>query len=321
MCCLVSVVMPAFNGEKFIGKAIESILDQSYSWWELIIVDDASTDRTMDVIDSYSDSRIKVYKNAENKGISYSTNLAISKSNGKYIALLDDDDMATRNRLELQVNYLENNPTIDILGGRSVNIDEKDNILSHDINPPLNNPKYIKAWMHFENRRFSNGTTMIRKEFIENNNLIFCEGYYGIQDFKFMADSSKVGNISSIDRILQFKRIHKMEATNQYINSDYENRKTKYAELQKNSLLDSGFVLTEKQIKTITDYLPEDSSRPLSDDEIKELLDVFDSLRSQAIDMNIDYLNELQIVLKNIIIDKYLKKKRYDFLAELIRNH
>ena len=167
MRSLVSVVMPAYNGEKYIADAIESIINQSYTEWELIIVDDASIDNTLDVIKKYKDDRISLYINDKNRGISYSTNLAISKSNGKYIALLDDDDIATKDRLLLQAEYLDNHPSIDILGGRAVNIDEYGNVLMHDSSAPLNNPKLIRAWMNFANRRFSNGTTMIRKEFIE----------------------------------------------------------------------------------------------------------------------------------------------------------
>ena len=93
---LVSVVMPAYNGEKYIGESIESILRQTYDDLELIIVEDKSTDHTLQVIQTYSDTRIHLYTNERNLGISYSTNFGIDHSNGKYIALLDDDDLADR---------------------------------------------------------------------------------------------------------------------------------------------------------------------------------------------------------------------------------
>lgn len=97
---LVSVIMPAYNGEKYIGDAIESILNQTYDNFELIIVEDKSTDHTLDVIHGYEDSRISLYLNECNRGIAYSTNLGIEQSKGKYIALLDDDDMSASRRLE-----------------------------------------------------------------------------------------------------------------------------------------------------------------------------------------------------------------------------
>ena len=104
---LVSVVMPAFNGEQFIGRAIRSILDQTYENWELVIVDDCGTDHTMDVVRSFYDDRIKVFSNEKNKGIAFSRNKAIENSHGKYIAILDDDDMALPDRLRRQVEFLE----------------------------------------------------------------------------------------------------------------------------------------------------------------------------------------------------------------------
>ena len=92
---LVSVIMPAYNGEKYIGAAIESILNQTYDNFELVIIEDKSTDNTLKVIQEYNDSRISLFLNSSNRGIAYSTNLGIAKSKGEYIALLDDDDLAT----------------------------------------------------------------------------------------------------------------------------------------------------------------------------------------------------------------------------------
>ena len=105
MQSLVSVIMPAYNAEEYIGEAISSILSQTYEKLELIVVEDCSTDNTIGQIDKYrDDNRIVVIKNPVNKGISYSTNTGIGTAKGKYIALLDDDDMAAVNRIELQVD-------------------------------------------------------------------------------------------------------------------------------------------------------------------------------------------------------------------------
>ena len=143
----VSVIMPAYNGEKYIGAAIESILNQTYDNWELIIVEDQSEDGTIDVIQKYTDdSRVHLYQNKENRGISYSTNFAIQKSAGKYIALLDDDDIATSRRLEWEVAYLEAHKEIDILGGRSALIDKNGQFIRYD-EDPIYNPKLIKAYL------------------------------------------------------------------------------------------------------------------------------------------------------------------------------
>ena len=237
---LVSVIMPAYNAEKYIGQAVESIINQTYSNWELIIVDDKSIDNTLNIIKEYKDERIKVYMNDVNKGIAFTTNRGIENSNGKYIALLDDDDIAEYNRLELQVQYLEQHEEIDILGGRTVLIDSDGEYVKF-LNTPRNNPKYIKAVLLFNCMDFLNSTAMIRKGFIELYNLCYRENCYGMQDFKFYIDSSKVGNISTIDRLLLRHRIHEKNETTRNMTVYAKERVEKYAEFQRDSLKESGF--------------------------------------------------------------------------------
>lgn len=113
---LVSMVMPVYNGEKFVVETINSILNQSYSNFEFIIVDDGSTDSTYALISSISDSRIKIIRNEENKGIAYSFNVGIANSKGKYIAHIGADDLAHKDRFKYQVDFLENNPMVGICG-------------------------------------------------------------------------------------------------------------------------------------------------------------------------------------------------------------
>ena len=100
----VSVIMPAYNGEAFIGESIQSLIDQTYEFWELYVIDDCSQDKTVEIIESFKDDRIHLIKNAQNMGIAYNTNLGIEKSNGEYIALLDDDDVSLKDRFKIQVD-------------------------------------------------------------------------------------------------------------------------------------------------------------------------------------------------------------------------
>ena len=105
---LVSVSMPVFNSERYIAEAIESILAQTYTNFELIIVDDGSSDRTREIIDQFTDQRIiKVYSD-QNRGLITTRNLIAGMAKGKYLALLDADDRAFPERLALQVEFLEN---------------------------------------------------------------------------------------------------------------------------------------------------------------------------------------------------------------------
>jgi glycosyltransferase involved in cell wall biosynthesis len=108
--------MPAYNAEKYISEAIESILAQTYTHWELIIVDDGSTDNTVKIIREYQnqDKRIKVYHFDTNKGLPTARNQSIKMANGKYLACLDSDDIAMPERLEKQVDFMEANPEIGV---------------------------------------------------------------------------------------------------------------------------------------------------------------------------------------------------------------
>jgi glycosyltransferase involved in cell wall biosynthesis len=115
---LVSVVMPAYNSEKTIGRAIESILNQTYTNFEFIIVDDGSTDRTLEIIKCYAkrDKRIIVLNNEKNMKIVYSLNKGIEKARGEYIARMDSDDFSFPNRFEKQIKFLGKNPDVGVVG-------------------------------------------------------------------------------------------------------------------------------------------------------------------------------------------------------------
>ena len=106
----VSIVMPAYNAESTIKKSIESVLSQTYEDWELIIVDDSSTDKTVDLIKAYvaKDERITLVTSNVNNGVVKSRNAAIKKAGGRYIAFLDSDDYWTDDKLSLQVQILIN---------------------------------------------------------------------------------------------------------------------------------------------------------------------------------------------------------------------
>ena len=108
---LVSIIMPSYNSEGSILESIQSVLSQTYKNWELIIVDDRSTDNTWKVIQTYADKydNIRVYQNKENLGAGASRNLAIEKANGRFIAFLDSDDLWTEDKLSEQIPFMIEN--------------------------------------------------------------------------------------------------------------------------------------------------------------------------------------------------------------------
>ncbi len=112
MTPLVSIIMPCYNAERYIAQSIESVLAQTYQNWELLITDDCSTDKSVEIISKYSknDERINVMVPDEHQGIARTRNMSISRARGRFIAFLDSDDIWYSEKLEKQVNYmLENN--------------------------------------------------------------------------------------------------------------------------------------------------------------------------------------------------------------------
>lgn len=112
----ISVVMPVYNSALFVGQSIESVLSQSCGDFEFVIVDDCSTDGSYDILCEYSkaDSRIRLYKNEKNMGVSYTRTFAVSQAQGEYIALIDSDDVWTSDKLLRQVELCEKFPDTDI---------------------------------------------------------------------------------------------------------------------------------------------------------------------------------------------------------------
>lgn len=107
---LVSIIMPSYNTEKYISDSIQSVLNQTYQKWELIIVDDCSTDNTEEVVKTFLvDARIRFLKNEKNSGAAISRNYALREAKGKWIAFLDSDDIWVANKLESQINFMKAN--------------------------------------------------------------------------------------------------------------------------------------------------------------------------------------------------------------------
>ena len=109
MSALVSIIMPSYNTAPFIAESIRSVMAQTYTDWELIIVDDASTDNTDEIVASCNSPRIRYLKNDRNRGAAYSRNRALREAKGKWIAFLDSDDLWAPNKLEKQIAFMTKN--------------------------------------------------------------------------------------------------------------------------------------------------------------------------------------------------------------------
>lgn len=130
---MISIIMGTYNEEKHLSKSIESIVNQTFQDWELIICDDGSSDQTVSIIKKYmeKEKRIKLLINEDNKGLAHSLNKALNIAKGQWIARHDGDDIMAPHRLETQFKFLLENSNIDILGGNAILIDENDKEWGH----------------------------------------------------------------------------------------------------------------------------------------------------------------------------------------------
>ena len=136
---LVSIITPTYNAEKFIAETLKSVQNQTYQNWEMILVDDASTDETVKIISDFveKDSRIKLFKLEKNSGNGFARNIALEKAVGKYIAYLDADDLWFPNKLEKQIQFLKEN-NLHFTFSFYDCIDEEGNSLNRRVEAPVN---------------------------------------------------------------------------------------------------------------------------------------------------------------------------------------
>lgn len=295
---LVSIVMPAYNAEKYIGESIESVLSQTYANIELIIVEDCSTDGTLNVIKQYADERITLEVNTKNRGIAFSTNRGIELSKGKYIALLDDDDMATPDRIELQVNYLETHSEVDILGGWTETIDGYGNHLNY-YPEPRSNPKYIKALLLFTWWEFENSTTMIRRQFWEDSGLRYEDNCCGLQDLRFFMKASKVGTISAIHNLVLYKRNHDSNESKYRHEKFAKERDAAYRKFRIESLKESGIYLEQDEYDTLNNLLS-DLNFDKKKSDLETLYEIFRKILIQ-VKQKTDFYKEAEHVCKRLL--------------------
>jgi len=200
---VISVIMPVFNCEVYLRDAIESVLNQTFTSFEFIIINDGSTDNSKAIIKSYSDSRIVYVENESNIGLIASLNKAILIARGTYIARMDADDISLPNRFLKQFEFLEANPNHVIVGSSAIFIDCDSNFVSEMTMP--SNHELIKTLLFFNNTFVHTsimGQTRVFKEFM------YSSDYYLAEDYFLWSQISEKYRLANISDPLVKYRIH-----------------------------------------------------------------------------------------------------------------
>lgn len=228
---LVSVLMPVYNCESYIRESVKSILDQSFTDFELIIIDDCSNDKTVEIIKSIDDKRIHLVTKPCNTGYTESLNYGLSIIKGKYVARMDGDDISTIDRFKLQYEFLESNSDVVLCGtGYDVINSEM------SFNPLISHSENLLQLI--DNCPFAHPSIMMRAEVLKKFNIQYDSSYEPAEDYKLWTEVSKFGKVANLSNKLLKYRIHENQTTNkraiqqislsQKISTEHLNRLTNF---------------------------------------------------------------------------------------------
>lgn len=193
----ITVLMPVYNGEKFLREAIDSILNQTFTDFEFLIIDDASTDKTKQIINGFHDSRIIIINNKVNIGLTKSLNKGLRIAKGKYIARMDADDISLPKRFEKQVEFMDKNTNVSLLGSSWDVIDETGWKLN--ANKAFNGREVVHFMCH--------GSVIIRKSCLLKVGF-YRELFKYAQDYDLWLRLNDISMIANLEEPLYQLRLH-----------------------------------------------------------------------------------------------------------------
>jgi glycosyltransferase involved in cell wall biosynthesis len=202
---IITVLMPVYNGEIYLREAIESILNQTFTFFEFLIVNDGSTDNSENIILSYTDRRIRYIKNDENLKLIATLNKGLNQAQGKYIARMDADDISMFNRLELQLKFMESHPEIGLLGS---NILEFSNDVNKSTKIKFKETHHEIKFKLFFDTHFPHPAAFIRKSILDKYNLNFNLDCLHAEDYDLWNRIAKHTQLHILQDYLVAKRTH-----------------------------------------------------------------------------------------------------------------
>ena len=215
---LVSVVIPVYNSANFLAEAMDSLVNQTLKDIEIICVYDKSDDNSLEILKSYAqkDNRVRIIENEEKRGIGFALNLGLDAANGKYIARMDADDISVLSRLQVQYEYMEKNPDIDICGS----FIKKFGASSRIVRVPQKH-KQIKTKMMFS-CCVMHPTAIFRKAALEKHNVRYNEEYRICEDYDLWARCMEYCKFHNIPKVLLYYRVHNENTSNTHKDSVME---------------------------------------------------------------------------------------------------
>jgi len=205
----ISVLMSVYNGKPYLSSAVESIIKQTFEDFEFIIVDDGSVDGSSELLDNYAkqDRRIKVI-HQDNQGLTKSLNRCLLQASGTFIARIDADDYCLHDRLEVQINIMENDPDLVVLGSSRMIVDGNGNYLRTNF-PPLTDLGI--RWHLLYNNCFYHSSVIYRGDILRKNDLTYDENHLHSQDYALWSKLLNYGKGRNILQPLIYFRSHQSQ--------------------------------------------------------------------------------------------------------------
>jgi glycosyltransferase involved in cell wall biosynthesis len=204
----VTVLLPVYNAESYLDEAIVSILLQTFTDYEFLIIDDGSTDHSVDIVNRYDDARIRVLSNPHRLKLSGALNRGLDEARGTYIARMDGDDIALPTRLQRQVEFLDTNLQVGICGTWVEKFDQT----IRKVDEYLTEPAAVKAYTLFD-CPFAHPTVMFRRDFFTAHNLRYNGWYYPTEDYELWSRAVYSFPCANIAEVLLNYRVHQTSMT------------------------------------------------------------------------------------------------------------
>lgn len=251
----ISLILCFFNEEKYIRYAIDSVLAQTYSNFELIIINDGSTDCSESIIKEYQDDRIvyKAYK--ENHGLAYARNRGLEYASGEYIGFFDADDILVPDKIEKQVLYFRSHEDVMLVSGGYAYMDSEGVVEKQVLLPRYHSDEQIRSRMLFEDCIACAGAALFRREVIDDHHIRLDETSGATEDYRLWIDMLPYGRFANVDECFFYYRINHGSKTTEIIEKDTKSYDAGIVKLLKKAWADRGFCLSADDIVFMYNFL------------------------------------------------------------------
>lgn len=285
MQCSVSVVIPMYNREKYVVEAIDSVLNQTFQDFEIIVLDDFSSDASCSVVQAIGDPRITLFRAKEKSGISRLRNIGNDMAEGKYISVFDSDDIMPPYRLKEQYEYMQANPDVGVVGGWCELFGDFEGFMKGPLDSDTINCGHLYRTLLFH------GTAMIRKSVLTQHGIQYNEDHFVGEDWALWVDMINKVKMVNLDRVFLRYRRHGqgISSTSQSETGIRLKRRATLDRIHETALGNLGMTLDAPDMALFNRFFGETDKElaPMSQAQYEEVKRIIESLKRQALQLPI----------------------------------